>query len=224
MGGAVFIIMKKALLFIILISLISVLIAPSVLAIPAWKQQPTTPTTPTAPVEPQVIYVNQTVAVPVEDEGINWEMIGVIIVIIAGIVGWIISRLVRGKTAKYMSEIDGVYRKYNKNTNRCEAELTNLREKIDNDFKKGKLTDQALGILEKRIEKYSRELRSDIIGSKFQLPSDLSGNIKKMLADGVITKEEYSHFKDVLGKANMGSKEKEELNNLMKKWKDSDKK
>ena len=155
---------------------------------------------------------------------VNWEMIAVVLAVIGAIAGWLISRRVRGKTAKYMSEIDKVYRTHNKNTNKCEAELTNIRDKIEDDFKKGKLTDQALSILEKRIEKYSRELRSDIIDKQFALPQELGKKVKHMLSDGVITKDEYAHFKDILAKAELGGKDKEELQSLMKKWKEKDKK
>lgn len=123
-----------------------------------------------------------------------------------------------------MTDIDKAYQKYKQNTNKCEAELTNLREKINDDFKKGKLTDQALSILEKRIDKYSRELRSNIIDSRFDLPKNIHNDIRNMLADGVITKDEYSHFRKVIGKANLGAGEKAELNRIMKRWKDFDKK
>ncbi|MBU0536375.1 MAG: hypothetical protein KKE20_05380 [Nanoarchaeota archaeon] len=163
-------------------------------------------------------------SVIIESKSINWEMIGVILVILGGLVTWFISRLVRGKTAKYMTDIDGAYNKYRMNTNKCEAELTHLREKIESDFKNGKLNDQGLAILEKRIEKYSRELRSSIIDGRFELPNDLHGSIKKMLADGVITKDEYAHFKDALKKTSLGSSDKAELKKLMKRWKESDKK
>ncbi|MFC1754290.1 hypothetical protein ACFL96_13020 [Thermoproteota archaeon] len=193
---------------------------------PPTKGPGTTTTAPdsTPAPEPQIIYVNQTVPVHVQDNGVNWEMIGVIIIILGGIVGWIITRFMRGKTAKYMSEIDKAYRQYNKNVNKCEAELTHLREKVENDFKRGKLNDQGLAILEKRIDKYSKDLRSDIIRKRFDLPPGLDKSIKGMLSDGVITKQEYNNFKKMMNKSKLDSKEKEELRRLMNRWKIEDKK
>lgn len=158
----------------------------------------------------------------VSSKSFNWEMFGVILAVIGAIIGWLISRRIRGKTAKYMSEIDGVYRSYNKNANKCEAELANLREQIENDFKKGKINDQSLAILDARIEKYAQQLRSDIVDKRAELPDDLKKKIKNMLSDGIITKEEYNHFKNIMGKSQMDAKDKEEINRIMKKWKDED--
>lgn len=162
-------------------------------------------------------------SITVSSKSFNWEMVGVILIIIGALVGWLISRRVRGKTATYMSEIDKVYRTYNKNSNKCEAELTHIREKIEDDFKKGKINDQSLSILESRIDKYSKELRSEIVSKRFALPEDLNRRIKHMLSDGIITKEEYGHFKEVIAKTDMGARDKEEISGLMKKWKDEDK-
>ena len=51
-------------------------------------------TEPSETSEPEVIYVNQTVPTT-QEEGVNWEMVGVIIVVMGGLAGWILSRLGR---------------------------------------------------------------------------------------------------------------------------------
>lgn len=162
-------------------------------------------------------------SVTISSKGFNWEMLGVILAVIGALVGWLISRRVRGKTAKYMSEIDRVYRSSNTSTNKCEAKLVGIRDQIEDDFKKGKINDQSLALLESRIDKYTRELRSGIVDRTTGIPTDLNKKIKHMLSDGVITKEEYAHFEEIVKKENMGASDKEEIRNLMKKWKDEDK-
>lgn len=206
----------EKLTFLLLIVLLLILSVQLVAAAPPWKKQP-------QPTDPQIIYVNQTVPAPAS-EGLNWEMIAVILAVIGVIGGWLISRKVRGKTAKYMSEIDKTYRTYNKNANKCEAELAGIREKIESDFKKGKINDQSLAILEGRIDKYSENLRSDILDKKFKLPADLKKKIKHMLSDGIITKEEHEHFLDIIkGDYGLSKKDEAKLRALMRKWKDEDK-
>lgn len=220
-------------LIMLMFSLVFILILiQSAAAAPAWKKASTTPTkttttsTNTAPTTTEkIIIINNTQgATPSEPWYKDWNFIGVAIVIIGGIVGWLVSRKVRGKTAKYMSEIDKVYRKYNTNTHKCEAELTNIREQIEDDFKKGKINDQALSILDKRIDKYAKELRSDIVNRRESLPEELKRDIKHMLSDGVISNEEYEHFSELSKKAKMSAKEKEEITKIMKRWKEEDKK
>ena len=202
-------------------------------AAPPWKRDKgasTTTTTSTSPtatqtqvVEKVIIQNNTIVQQPPQQSDVNWEMIGVITAIVGVVIGWLISRKVRGKTATYMNEIDKVYRTYNKNANKCEAELTNLRDKLEDDFKKGKINDQSLAMLEARIDKYSERLRTEIIDKGFKLPPDLNKKIKHMLSDGIITKEEHEHFLEALKEGHGLSKSDEErLKDLMKRWKKED--
>lgn len=220
--------MKKRYSILAILLIFSILLASTVLAAPKNKNVPgqNTGTGSTTDPTPQVIVYNNTIvqqpsSTPTSD--IPWEMIGVILAIIGAIVGWLISRMVRGKTAKYMTEIDKTYRTYNKNTTKCESELADLKEKIEDDFKKGKINDQSLALLDSRIDKYAKELRSGIIGKKFTaLPEDIGKTIKHMLSDGVITKEEYTYFSKTLKSSKMNTKDKAELNKIMQKWQKED--
>ncbi|MFC1733712.1 hypothetical protein ACFL6I_25720 [candidate division KSB1 bacterium] len=215
--------MKKTYLAWILFALLLIILVQFAAAVPAWKKDKTPDTTTTTTPEPQVIYVNQTVSAP-ETDGVNWEMIGVIVAIAGVSAGWLISKKVRGKTAKYMSEMDKIYKTHKKNSNKCEKELSKLRGKIEDDFKKGKLNDQGLAILETRIDKYSERLRTEMIEKGFTLPSDLHKKIKHMLSDGIITKEEHAHFLEIIKNDHSMSKHDEaRLKALMKKWKTEDK-
>jgi len=232
--------MKKlnfVMIMILMMFLIFVVSTQFAMAAPPWKKTTTTPTTTkpttttstsptTSPTTTQtkVIIINNTQsAAPQEAPWYkDWNFLAVAIAVVGTIGGWLISRKIRGKTAKYMTEIDKVYGSYSKNANKCEAELANLKEKIEEDFKKGKINDQALSILDARIDKYAKELRSDIVDKKVSAPKELKKNIKHMLSDGKITKEEYEHFRDILAKTQMGAKDKEEIKGLMKKWKDED--
>ncbi len=165
----------------------------------------------------EVVYVNQTA--PARDEGLNWEMIAVVIAVIGTIIGWFISRRMRSKTARYLTEIDNIYKQKKSNPPACQKGLENMRQKIDEEFKKGRINDQALSILEKRIDKYSGELKRGIIDSRFTLPKDLDRKVKHMLSDGIITSDEYKNLKNILKKSEMSEDEKEKLRSLMERWK-----
>ena len=73
------------------------------------------------------------------------------------------------------------------------------------------------------MDKYAQQLRSDIVSKRFELPEEMKKDVKHMLSDGIITKEEYDHFLDISTKSSMTSKDKQELQQLMKKWKEEDK-
>lgn len=158
------------------------------------------------------------------DDGPNWEAMGVMLFIISGVVTWFITRRKKRKIGKLMHEVDNAYSKFKMNTKRCEAELYRLKDIIDEQFKKGKLDEGSYNILEKRISDYMREIREQIINEKFGgLPTKLHGEIDKMLEDGKISKEEYENIKKVL-KDTTGVKEgeKEEIRELIDKWKRKD--
>ena len=234
--------MKRHQIVFISAMIFLIILASIALAAPPWKRSGssstgstssggTATTTTTQPIKETVIINNnntiiQAPAASNENVGIwsNWvQILGGLLAVIVALIGWYFSRRARGKTAQYMTEIDKVYYKHNKNTNKCEAELTAIKETIEEDFKNGKINDQSLAILDKRIDKYAKELRSGIIGKKFtSLPEDMGKTIKHMLSDGVITKEEYDHFSKALKGSKMSSKDKEELDQLMKKWKKED--
>ncbi|MFO8016423.1 MAG: SHOCT domain-containing protein [Candidatus Woesearchaeota archaeon] len=159
-----------------------------------------------------------------DEGGINWEMVGVIVAIIGIFGGWLLSRRVRGKTARYMGEIDRAYKENKEDPQKGEKRLSELRERIEEDFKKGKLNDQTLALLESRLDKYSEKLRTSIIESDMQLPPDIQKKIKHMLSDGVITKEEYDHFLKMMNEEHGMSKgDEQKLKQLMKRWKGEDK-
>ena len=61
------------------------------------------------------------------------------------------------------------------------------------------------------------------IGSLQAITRWMKKDVKHMLSDGIITKEEYDHFLDISTKSSMTSKDKQELQQLMKKWKEEDK-
>jgi hypothetical protein len=49
-------------------------------------------------------------------DGINWEAVGVILIVFGGGVGWYLKRKKRGHVARYMDEIDQIYSSYKMKT------------------------------------------------------------------------------------------------------------
>jgi hypothetical protein len=173
---------------------IVVLVAPLVSAVPAWKKQQ--PPEPTPEPTPE----------PVEEEnGINWEAIGVIIIVVGAGVGWFITKKKRGLTSKYLKEINNAFETLKDNPGKCEIKLYSLKDKIEEQFIAGKITEQSYALLEGKIE-----------------TSKIKKELDEMLADGIITEEEYKRYVG-LDKKDLSWKDKNKLDTLMRKWKDKDK-
>ena len=172
--------------------------------------------------EPEIIVVqNQTGS----NEGVNWEFVGALVAIIAAaaaIVGWLLSRRERGTTAKYLKEINNAFNAYKNNTGKAESALYSLKEKIDRDFEQGKIKESAFSILDSRIDKYLSEVRKDVVSSQFNLKTSTKKKIDEMLADGVISKEEYEKFSK-MDLNELSSKDRQKLKSLMNRWKSKSK-
>ena len=176
----------------------------------------------TAPVAAPASNENTTGAAASEaGGGINWEMIGVILVIIFGIGGWILTKKRRSLISKYIKNINNVYNSCKNNSAKCEAELNNLKEQIEKDFAAGKITEQSYDILNKKIEDYVKNLRKGIIKAGFELTPDIKKELHNMLEDGIVTEKEYAKFIKVDIKG-MSEADRAKLNYLVKKWKEKD--
>lgn len=201
--------MKNKLFLIFVLFLLVISIAYSA---PAWKKtQPTTEPTK------EIIIINQTVPAEV-NQGINWEMIGVIITIIAGISGFLYTRKRKGATSKYLNEINNTYTNSKTNTDKCELRLLELKHKIENDFSKGKLNESSFDILDRRIDNYLGEIRKGIVNTKFGLSGEDKRVIDKVLEDGIVNKEEYNNISK-LDLKGLTKESKDKLMKLLEKWK-----
>lgn len=188
--------------------------------------QPTTQTTTTtatktpqttAPTQQQQTGASNATATTAE-EGINWEAVSVVLVIIGALIGWYVSRKMRSKSAFYLKEIDAIYKKHQENPEAMDTALSELRERIERDFESGKITDQAIALLEARIDKYTKMARMDTISTGLRLPKTTKRQIKEMLEDGIISEEEYERFAD-MDLTHLSQKDYEKLTRLMQKWK-----
>jgi hypothetical protein len=71
----------------------------------------------------------------------------------------------------FLAEIDDVYSKLKSDRQKCEEELYRLRNTILEGFTDGRITEENYGIMDKRIDKYMKELsetekRTSINGDK----------------------------------------------------------
>lgn len=208
--------MKKIFIYL----LVALFLFSVVLAAPPGqaKKQPTTSGS-TATSQPQVIIIQNQTAAP--QEGVNWEFVGALMAILAGVaavIGWLFSRRASGATATYLREIDRSFNQYKNNASKCESELYSLKHKIEKDFAQGKIKDSGFSILDGRLDKYLSEVRKDVISSEFKLSSSNKKELNEMLDDGIISEEEYEKFSKMKLEG-LSSKDKEKLNSLMKKWK-----
>ncbi len=168
---------------------------------------------------------NPLVAEDKGEEEINWEQIGVILAIIGAIIGGLLSNRKRRRIKKLLDDVDKTYESFKMNSRRCEAELYRHREIVLEQLKKGRINEESYNILDKRIDNYLGEIRERIMEERFgKVPTGLKDEVHKMLEDGEINETEYKTLQNILGKSkDMGKKEKTELNDLFKKWKEEDK-
>lgn len=154
-------------------------------------------------------------------------MLGVIVAVIGGFGGTVITGFLkkkkRGKVSLLLEKINGAYSQFRSNSSKCEAELLNLKEEIDNHFTDGTLTDQGYAILKKRIDKYLADVRKGVVSSGFDLSSDNKNELNNMLEDGKISEKEYELFKK-LKLDNLSASEQKNLDKLMTDWSVNEKK
>ena len=215
--------MKKFLIILIFFVLIS---SSFVLAAPPWKQQSTksTTTTTTASKPTTVVYNQTTIIVqnntaPPKEEGIGWEGLGAItgiIAVIAGFIGWLPTRRGRSKASSYIKDISETFNKYKNDASKCEAELYRMKEHVEGDFSKGKISEESFNMLDSRIDKYLAEVRRGIV-TTFELSPKVRKELHDMLKDGVISEEEHKKFSK-MDTSQLSKSEKSRLESLMKKW------
>ncbi len=162
-----------------------------------------------------------TTGVGAEISDINWEMIGVIIVVIGGAVGFLITKRKRSKTSKYMQGIDEIYDKYKFNSTTCESELNKVEREIEEEFNKGKLTEANYNVLTRRIERHIGDIRKGIVSSSEMTPA-FKKEISEALEDGRISKTEYNKLAKMKLKG-LTKQEKANVKKMIKKWREEDK-
>ncbi|MBU0460981.1 MAG: hypothetical protein KJ574_00180 [Nanoarchaeota archaeon] len=152
----------------------------------------------------------------------NWEMIGAIVGILAimgAVVGWFFAKRQKSKTSNYLREINTTYNQLKSDTSKCEANLYLLKERIEKEYTSGKIDEQGIEFLHRRIDTYLKNVRMGIVDNL-----DISPEAKKelagMLKDGRISEEEYDSF---TSSKKLSKKDIEKVQAHLSKWKKKDK-
>ncbi len=126
----------------------------------------------------------------------NWDMVGAIIGIIAilgAVVGWWLNHRRRNKVGGYLKEINDAHAEYDDAPSKSEAKLLLLQKKLEQEYAKGHLDEANLDFLQRKIEKYLREVRTGKVES-LQISDEAKRELRKMLKDGKVSREEYDAF------------------------------
>jgi len=149
--------------------------------------------------------------------GVDWEFVGVFLVVVGTVAGtvvtWVKGRRKRGIVSRYIRQIDVKYTDPEAGPAEKRDALKKMKRKISEEFGRGKLDESAYSILDKRIDDYLKEQRDSAGISNVELKAE----IDKILEDGIVTKEEYAEFEDMLNKGyELKKGEKEELKKRVK--------
>ncbi|MEM4336580.1 MAG: hypothetical protein QXG86_01080 [Candidatus Woesearchaeota archaeon] len=213
-------------LFIFFITLVSIQF---VLGVPSWKQQTTPAQSKKTPQQPQIvtqttIIIQNNTAQPQEEKGINWEFIGAIsgvIAIIAAFIGWFLTKKGRSRASDYIKNINETYNKYKNDASKCETELYRMKEQLEVDFSKGRISEESFNMLDSRIDKYLSEVRKGIV-TTFEISPKLKKELHKMLKDGVISEEEYKEFLR-MDLSDISRRDREKIEHYINKWRKKNK-
>jgi len=74
------------------------------------------------------------------------------------VLGWLFTTRKRRLVSNYLGKIDSIYNEFFMNKQACNTHLTMLRDEITLKFKKGKIDASQFGVLDRKLERYLREL------------------------------------------------------------------
>jgi len=159
----------------------------------------------------------------IDDEGIEWEAVSVVLVLIGAAIGWISTRREKNKVAGLMTKIDSEYTSYKMKPRQCENELVRLRDKISVEFKASKIDSSSYAILDKRIDDYLIELRERIAEDRFEeMPDNLKDGLSRALEDGTINEKDVKALTEFVKGSDMSDKKKKQFEEMIKEWKKED--
>jgi parallel beta-helix repeat protein len=157
--------------------------------------------------------------------GVEWDVwsiiIEAIVVIFTGIfaaIGIIKMRKKRSKLKEYMDKIENITSQ-EKPERQIELDLFDLKKEIKEEFSKGLITENHYIILERMVDDAIGDLRQSIVESRVSMPESLKEDVKEVLDDGMVTKDEYKELADKIRTTKELSEiERLKLNSLLSRW------
>ena len=151
---------------------------------------------------------------------------GVFLVVVGTLAGtmitWVKGKKKRGVVSRHIRQIDRAYTELEGGPAEKREALRKMKRTISKEFGKGKIDESAYGILDKRIDDYLKELR---LGAGKISNVELKAEIDKILEDGIVTKDEYEEFEEMLEKGHeLKEGEKRELKKKIEKIRDESEK
>jgi hypothetical protein len=106
-----------------------------------------------------------------------------------------------------------------------DARFDELEDRINDEFREGKIEDLHFLMLQELIATRRSEIRKAEVTQKFEmLPEGIMLELDEMLQDGKISRDEYEGFVTTISKTKtLTEAEKKELSNMIERWKLEDK-
>jgi hypothetical protein len=159
--------------------------------------------------------------------GLEWDvwgiMLEVIVLLVTGLLAFIGYRRLskkKGALKVYMDEIEEISKLKDKDPEKYETRLNELEEKVNTEFRDGKMEDLHFLMLQELLATKRGEVRRATVSKKFRsLPKGIASNLEEMLKDDKISKDEYMSFVATMQKSKtLTPYEKKELSKMVSKW------
>lgn len=87
------------------------------------------------------------------------NLIAISLAIMGVVTGWIFKYSKSRRASKYLKRINLIYDEYKNDSSRCRKELSALKEKVEDDYADGRITNNTFTIIDKRIDNYISRTR-----------------------------------------------------------------
>ncbi len=157
--------------------------------------------------------------------GQTYDWWGLVLAIISGIAtiilfifGFIKRQKKTSKLREYMKKIDEIIASEKKQPEK-EAELKVLKKQIKDEFSMDLIIENHYIILEREVDNAIGEVRTEFLEERVSMPDELRGEVKEVLEDGVVTRDEYRVIMNkIRSNKELNYLEKSKLNSMMTRW------
>jgi hypothetical protein len=144
-----------------------------------------------------------------------------------GVVRWVRNNRIRNTVKKrtfqeYMEMMDDINTQYKMDPRQCEAEFIKLRAKVMDDFKHSIIDERKFNILDKRIDEYILEIRTELMHTRLrEAQGRLEEDYQRMKNEGKLEDVDFDALVQMIeSMPRLAEKDRTELRELVAGWRE----